>query len=152
MIPTAKERALPRGPFDLPVRPRTPIPTVNRTPLSFVALAAAILVGCGKSDPDLAAQASPKAAAEQIDTAFATAEPELQQNMSAASSALREGQYEKAVVALEVTRSRTNLTLDQGMAVHNSMVALEANLIQAAANGDANAQRAYELLRKAKRN
>jgi hypothetical protein len=72
--------------------------------------------------------------------------------MTAASSALREGEYEKAVVALQVSRSSPNLTVDQGMAVHNSMVALEANLIQAAANGDANAQRAYDLLKKSKRN
>lgn len=130
---------------------------MRRNPLTIAAGTGALSLlllatGCGKSDPDLAAQASPKAAADQIDAAFSTAETEIRQNMTAASSALREGQYEKAVVALEVTRSATNLTLDQGMAVHNSMVALEANLIQAAANGDANAQRAYELLKKAKRN
>jgi hypothetical protein len=72
--------------------------------------------------------------------------------MHTASAALREGQYEKAVVALQVTRSTTNLTLEQGLAVHNSLVTLEANLINAAASGDANAQRAYDLLKKSKRN
>jgi hypothetical protein len=36
--------------------------------------------------------------------------------------------------------------------VHNSLVTLEANLINAAASGDANAQRAYDLLKKSKRN
>jgi LPS sulfotransferase NodH len=125
-------------------------------PLAFslsLALALAVVAtGCGGSKDDLPAPTTPKEAAKQIDSAFATAEPELQQNMHTASAALREGQYEKAVVALQVTRSTTNLTLEQGLAVHNSLVTLEANLINAAASGDANAQRAYDLLKKSKRN
>lgn len=132
-------------------------PSHRPSPNSSLRVALTLLLtlaatGCSKPDADIAAQASPKAAADQIDAAFTAAEPEIQQNMTAASSALREGEYEKAVVALQVTRDATNLTLDQGMAVHNSMVALEANLIQAAANGDAKAQRAYDLLKKSKRN
>lgn len=125
-------------------------PIVTPAPVLALALALA-LTGCSGSNEDAPAPTTPKAAAAQIDSAFATAEPELQENMRTASDALREGQFEKAVVALQVTRSVTNLTLDQGLAVHNSLVTLEANLINAAANGDANAQRAYDLLKKSKR-
>lgn len=113
---------------------------------------ALLLSGCGGSSDESADVVTPQQAATQIDEAFTSAEPELQQNMKVATEALREGKFEQAVVALQVTRSTTNLTLNQGLAVHNSMVALEQHLINAAANGDANAQRAYDLLKKAKRN
>lgn len=118
----------------------------------LAALAAVTLTGCGGSGDDTAAVVTPQEAAAQIDEAFTAAEPDVQQNMHVASEALREGKFEQAVVALQVTRSTTNLTLDQGMAVHNSMVALEQHLINAAASGNAEAQRAYDLLKKAKRN
>ncbi|MGE3309672.1 MAG: hypothetical protein AB7O66_06855 [Limisphaerales bacterium] len=118
--------------------------------LAFASLA--LFQGCGGGGDESADVATPQEAATQIDEAFTTAEPELQQNIRVASEALREGKFEQAVVALQTTRSTTNLTLDQGMAVHNSMVALEQHLINAAANGDAEAQRAYDLLKRAKRN
>ncbi|MBL9128791.1 MAG: hypothetical protein JNL97_14150 [Verrucomicrobiales bacterium] len=118
-------------------------------PMLAVLLLAA---GCGGSGDESTNVPTPKQAAAQIEEVFTTAEPEVQQNIRVATEALREGKFEQAVVALQVTRSTTNLTLDQGMAVHNSMVALEQHLINAAASGDANAQRAYDLLKKAKRN
>jgi hypothetical protein len=129
---------------------RSPVP-----PLLAIAitLTTAILPsGCGGSGDESADVPTPGEAAAQIDEAFTSAEPELQQNMRVATEALREGKFEQAVVALQVTRSTTNLTLDQGLAVHQSMVALEQHLINAAANGDAEAQRAYDLLKRAKRN
>jgi hypothetical protein len=64
---------------------------------------------------------------------------------------MRQGQYDKAVMSLQVVRSRGNLTLEQGVAVHGSIVAMEAQLIQAMGSGDPNAKRAYELLRAMKR-
>lgn len=127
------------------------VPPMNPVPLLAAALAL-LLSGCGGNGDDSADVATPTQAAAQIDEAFTTAEPELQQNINVASEALREGKFEQAVVALQVTRNTTNLTLDQGMAVHNSMISLEQHLIHAAANGDTGAQRAYDLLKKAKRN
>ncbi len=118
--------------------------------LALVVLASS---GCGKSSHEIADVPTPKEAAEQLDQAFEqSTTDEIHRNIRTASEALREGNYEKAVVALQVTRSATALTLDQGMAVHNSLVSLEQNLINAAAAGDANAQRAYDLLKKSKRN
>jgi hypothetical protein len=108
--------------------------------------------GCGRSGEESAATLTPTQAAGQLDEAFAAAPPEVQRTIQAAAEALKEGDAEKAVVALEVARSSPTLTLEQGLAVHDSLVALEANLINAAAAGDAKAQRAYELLKKAKRN
>jgi hypothetical protein len=55
-------------------------------------------------------------------------------------------------VSLQVIRSGDNITLDQGIAIHHSMVALEARLVNAMAAGDENARRAYQLLRDMKRN
>jgi hypothetical protein len=45
-----------------------------------------------------------------------------------------------------------SLTVDQGIAVHNSMISLEARLISAVEAGDANAKRAYDQLKKSRRN
>lgn len=108
------------------------------------------VAGCGSGEE--VGVVTPAEAATQLDQAFAVSEPEVQQNMRVASEALREGRYEQAVVALEVTRASTNLTLEQGMAVHDSMVALEQNLLNAVAAGDPKARRAYDLLKRAKRN
>ena len=116
-----------------------------------IVLLPALLCGCGGGG-DEAEVMTPAEAAGHLDEAFAGAEPEVQQTLQVATEALREGHYEQAVVALEVTRGSTNLTLEQGMAVHESMVALEQNLLNAAAAGDVNARRAYDLLKKAKRN
>lgn len=117
-----------------------------------LALPVAAGLGCGKSDDESAATLTPTQAAIQLDEAFAAAPVEVQHTVRTAAEALKEGDAEKAVVALEVARSSPTLTLEQGLAVHHSLVALEANLINAAAAGDAEARRAYELLKKAKRN
>ncbi len=121
-------------------------------------LAAALLLasnGCRKSSDKSDATVvpkDPKQAASQLQQAFVTATPEVKQTADVASEALRTADYEKAVQALAAIRARENLTFEQGMSVHNSMVALEARLITAADSGDANAKRAYEQLKKSRRN
>ena len=67
---------------------------------------------------------------------------------------MRAGDYEKAVVALQVIRSGsgTNVTFEQGLAVHYSVVAMERKLINAVEAGDENAKRAYKVLKELKRN
>ncbi len=122
-------------------------------PVLPLACAAALVLaaGCGKSDPD-AAILTPAQAAKSLDDHFAEAPPEVRQTVRVASEALREGNAEKAVVALQTARSAPTLTLDQGLAVHHSLVALEHQLIAAADAGDENAKRAYDLLKRMKRN
>lgn len=125
------------------------------SPRLFLPLAGAALLGlaagCGKADED-AGVLTPVQAARSLDEHFAEAPPDVQQTVRVASEALREGNAEKAVVALQTARSQPTLTLDQGLAVHNSLVALEHQLIAAADAGDENAKRAYELLKRVKRN
>ena len=112
------------------------------------------LQGCGKSDEATGAVAprNPQEAASQLQTVFAKAAPDIKQTAETASNAIRKGDYEKAVVALQVIRSGTNVTFEQGLAAHNSIVAMERQLINAADAGDENAKRAYRLLKELKRN
>ncbi len=120
-------------------------------------LCAALLLGfsgCSKSSQPGEASArppKPKEAASQLQQAFVAAEPELKENATIASKALQTTDYEAALVSLESIKSRGNLTLEQGMAVHNSMVALEQKLVIAADAGDPEAKRAYERLKKSRR-
>jgi hypothetical protein len=109
--------------------------------------------GCSKSksDSDYKVAETPKEAATQLERAFQNTVPEVQQSVTTASQALRTGDYEKAVVTLQVIRSREGLTLNQGLAIHSSMVALEGKLIYAMEAGDQNARRAFELLKQLKR-
>jgi len=44
------------------------------------------------------------------------------------------------------------VTFEQGLAVHNSVVAMERQLVNAADAGDENAKRAYKILKELKRN
>lgn len=133
------------------------IPRHWRLVLTCVASASMLcLVGCGKPKDAptqiSATPAKPKEAASQLDQAFVGAEPEVKTVANVASEALKTADYESAVQSLQIIRERGSLSVDQGMAVHNSMVSLEARLITAMAQGDQNAKRAYEQLKKTRRN
>ena len=108
---------------------------------------------CRKAaDGDAAPPRTPQAAATQLQQVFANAPAEARQVANVATEAMRTENYEKAVQSLEAIKARQNLSFEQGMAVHHSMVALENRLMTAAAAGDANAKRAYERLRQSHRN
>ncbi len=127
-------------------------PQIIATVVGTVALV--FLQGCGKSDPATGAAVprNPQEAASRLQTVFAKAAPDIKQTADTASNAMRKGDYEKAVVALQVIRGGTNVTFEQGLAVHNSVVAMERQLINAVDAGDENAKRAYRLLKELKRN
>jgi hypothetical protein len=112
-----------------------------------------LLSGCGKSETESGsiAVSTPKEAASQLERAFEKADPEIKKSADIASEAIRNGDYEKAVVSLQVIRSGESISLDQGMAIHSSIVTLESKLISAMEAGDPNAKRAYELLKGLKR-
>lgn len=115
----------------------------------------ALVVSCSKSTKEIAASATPpepKAAATQIQQAFTGASVEVKKTAEVVSESLRTANYEQAIQSLQVIKAQTNLTLDQGMAVYNSEMSLEARLVAAIEAGDPNAKRAYELLKKSKRN
>ncbi len=132
------------------------LPSVRRfLVLAWLASLVSVLgFGCGsgaKSEADLKLPATPAEAAAQVEEVFATSEPVAKENAAAAAEAVRTGNYEKAVVALQSLKARPEATLNEGLAVHGYLVTLEAKLINDAAAGDEKAQRAYELLRKMKR-
>src|SRR5262245_7723975 len=115
--------------------------------LAIVAAALVLLQGCARSDQatSTAVPRNPQEAASQLQSVFAKAPPEVRQTADTASSAMRKGDYERAVVALQAIRSGTNVSFEQGLAVHNSVVAMERQLINAAEAGDENAKRAYKI-------
>ncbi|MBI4663655.1 MAG: hypothetical protein HY735_33050 [Verrucomicrobia bacterium] len=127
-------------------------------PLRCHALVATLLVllsagGCSKSGEEVVPAAkTPDQAASGLDQTFATAPPVVRENVTAASEALRRRDYEKAVVSLHSVQQAPQITLQQGMAIHNSSVLLEAELIKAIERGDPRAKAAYELLKRSRRN
>ena len=110
-----------------------------------------LLVGCGSS-PDDGLASNTEEAAEQMERAFAGSQGFEHEMVKAASEAMRQGDYEKAVVSLQSVKASTNAaTLEQGLAIHSSTVALESELLAAKAAGDQKAAQAYELLKAMKR-
>jgi hypothetical protein len=119
----------------------------------LVVVLLSVLIGCGKSDTGvLPAANTPKKAASQLQQVFVNANVDAKNDAKTASEALQNADYEKAIQSLQILRARQNLTFDQGMAVYNSMVSVEGKLIAAMEAGDPNAKRAYELLKKSRRN
>jgi hypothetical protein len=94
---------------------------------------------------------NPKEAAAQVEQVFSDALPPVREAATEASEAMRRGDYEQAVVSLQKAKNQEAITLQQGMAIHNSMVAMEASLIRAMESGDPQAKQAYEILRRLKR-
>lgn len=126
-------------------------------PRVFALLAVLLLAagGCRKSAEEIAVAATPpppKEAAAQIQQAFDSASAEVKDTAKVFSQSLQTANYEQAIQSLQVIKARENLTLQQGTAVYNSEMALEARLIAGIQAGDPNAQRAYDLLKKSKRN
>jgi len=120
--------------------------------LVVLALAAALLLpelGCRKSslEPGSKAPRSIKEAAAQLEAAFAGADAETKAQAGEAAAALRQSQYEKAVMSLQLVRARQNGTLEQGLAVQNTLVTLQAELAEAIEAGNADAKRAFQLLK-----
>lgn len=130
---------------------------MKKNPLVLV-IVLLVLVGAGiirrsKSEDPTApggVPETPKQAATQLERVFAQAPPEIKQAAASAAEAMRQNDYEKAVVSLAVVRQQPTPSVEQGMAVHYSMVNMEGQLIKAMENGDPNAKRAYEILRKSK--
>ena len=83
-------------------------------------------------------------------TAFASAPAEFQRAAGEASSALRSGDLSRAVESLGALRESGSVSLQQGVAVHGSMVLLESRLIAASEAGDPKAREAYTQLKRLK--
>ena len=121
---------------------------------SFLALGASLLLAaCGRQDAsERPIVTDPKEAATGLEASFENAPAAVQENVRLASEAMRKAEYEQAILSLGAVREQSNMTLDQGLAVHGAVVSMESELIAAMQSGDPNARRAYELLRALKRN
>lgn len=114
----------------------------------LVGFAATFLFGCGMSEDERLARV-PKnmsEAASELEQVFANADSATKENASIATRALREGEYDKAVVSIMSIKNQDNLSFEQGMILRNSMVTLQRDLMSAAEDGDRNAVKAIELL------
>ena len=114
----------------------------------LIGLLVGTLFGCGMSEDERLAR-TPKnvlEAASQLESAFADADPATRENIGIATQALRDGQYDKAVVSIMHIRNQDNLTFEQGMILRNSMVTLQQDLVRAAEDGDPQAIKANALL------
>lgn len=133
------------------MKPR-PSPPPDSSSASLAAIAAVLVVagiagpGCRREGDDFRVADSPKQAASQLESAFA-ASPQFQGAARAASDALQNGDYQTAVESLQTIKASQDVTAQQGMAVHSSLVALEASLISAMEAGDSKARQAYERLK-----
>ncbi len=130
---------------------------MNRATFRASVMAAMLVVMAGCSDSSdagapTATPPQPKEAASQLQQAFVSANADVKTTANVASEALRTADYEKAIQSIQTIKARQNLTFDQGLAVYNSERALEARLIMEMSAGNANAKRAYELLKKSRRN
>ena len=121
---------------------------------SVLALTAVLLLpACGRQGgDDRVTVTNPKEAATGLEASFEGAPAAVRENVRLASEAMRQAQYEQAILSLGAVREQSNMTLDQGMAMHGAVVSLESELIAAMQAGDPNAKRAYALLRAMKRN
>ncbi len=127
-----------------------------RTLCGTLVASSLLLAGCGRKADSQGPQIAvtppkPQEAANQIEQAFSSTPEDVKGVANVASQALRTADYEAAVQSLGIIKEKGNLTFEQGLAVHNSMVSLEAKLIAAAEAGDPNAKRAYEQLKRARR-
>lgn len=120
--------------------------SISTTTVAALLLLAAAAAGCGRGDDDFRVAETPKQAASQLETAFA-ANPQFSGAARAASEALRTGDYQTAVESLQTIKASQDVTVQQGMAVHSSLVALETSLISAMDAGDPKARQAYERLK-----
>lgn len=123
-------------------------PKARKTRMVAMLAVLTVLTGCGsREEKDMKAAATPAEAASGMERAFASAADETRHAAGMVAEALRRGEYEKAVVSLTTVRTATNVTLEQGMAVHQSTLQLEARLAAEIAAGNEAATRAYGLLK-----
>ncbi len=98
-------------------------------------LLAALLCGCSKQAPQTTVD--PKA--------FDTAAPEVKQMWDQATAAASQNDFASAIKNLRLL-SRRQISPEQGQAIHDTMVAYEAKLTEAAKRGDATARKDMQTL------
>lgn len=110
------------------------------------------LVGCG--DPaEQNYKRSSKTSAEAADhltEAFASSK--AKKHAAAASQSLKNGEYKKAIVSIQLLKTTPGMTLDQGIAIRDYLNNLSRELSEQAEDGDPKAKEALSMLREISRN
>ncbi len=114
---------------------------------------AMFLAACGGSDDgNIRTSKTPEAAADHLSEAFAGADSDSMKHADIASKAIKKGQFQKALYAIETIKAKPDVNFDQGVAINDSLINLEQELIYRAEDGDKKAIAAYELLKRINRN
>ncbi|MDB4746245.1 hypothetical protein OAG52_03540 [Verrucomicrobia bacterium] len=111
------------------------------------------MIGCGDSDDGhIRKSKSIEGAADHLSDAFQGADGESLKNAGIASAAIKKGQFQKALYAIETIKAKPDVSFDQGVAINDSLINLERELIYRVEDGDPKAIAAYELLKRINRN
>jgi hypothetical protein len=121
--------------------------------LGFCLLLSVAMIGCGDSDAGhIRKSTSVDGAADHLSDAFEGADGDSLKNAGIASAAIKKGQFQKALYAIETIKAKPDVSFDQGVAINDSLINLERELIYRAEDGDPKAIAAYELLKRINRN
>ena len=122
---------------------------------AFLILSIAFLSACGGDGDDGRIRNSQNVdgAADHLSEAFAGSDSALQKHAKAASEAMRKKKYRDALISLqEIKLSGKVKDVNEGIAVRDSLINLEQELIYAMEDGDPNAAKAYQLLKRVNQN
>ena len=118
---------------------------------TFFILSIAFFSACGGDGDDGRIRNSQNVdgAADHLSEAFAGSDSSLQKHAKAASEAMRKKKYRDALISLqEIKLSGKVKDVNEGIAVRDSLINLEQELIYAMEDGDPNAAKAYQLLKR----
>lgn len=109
-------------------------------------------VGCGDpAEQDYKRSSdTPADAANHLTEAFANSKARKQ--AAIASQSLKNGEYKKAVAAIQLLKTTPGMTLDQGIAIRDFLNNLSRELRERAEDGDSKAKAALHMLREISRN
>ena len=127
---------------------------IHRLNAPIIALSLGLLfVGCSEvAEEALQADTAEESASDLI-TYFEKADPKLKQLAKTASDALDQDNYPLAIQCVNQLKANgAKLTVDQFMVVSEAGVNIQNALIEAAENGDKNAQRLLNMQGAARRN
>lgn len=119
------------------------MPGTLRIVFGLAACACLLCCGCNRGAKD------PSKLGAQHDKAFQSAQPEVKACWDNATAAMATNGYAAAMMALQQLLEHTNATPEQIQGAHETVLAVNAKMYEAANKGDPNALQSIQELRKA---